>query len=42
MATLMARVPRMVYSAQQRFVNNRVSLPRNFAMATHCVGNLIQ
>ncbi|QCE07781.1 uncharacterized protein LOC114190534 [Vigna unguiculata] len=38
MATLMARVPRMVYSAQQRFVNNRVSLPKNFAMATHCVG----
>ncbi|XP_014512567.1 uncharacterized protein LOC106771159 isoform X1 [Vigna radiata var. radiata] len=38
MATLMATVPRMVYSAHKRFVNNRVSLPRNFAMATDSAG----
>ncbi|KAK7356542.1 hypothetical protein VNO80_15815 [Phaseolus coccineus] len=38
MATLMARVPRMLYSAQELSVKNWVSLPRNFAMATYSAG----
>ncbi|CAJ1976606.1 unnamed protein product [Sphenostylis stenocarpa] len=38
MATLMPKAPRMLHSAQQRFVNNWVSLPRNFAMATYWAG----